>query len=133
MKFHIEAVCGIPDAVFDDEVPPRSWLLSMFLADMRGQEDLYLAEIGKAEAGKTITNLYNNMIDVQLHPEGRAILEELRWRDDDEAEQGPPMRTEITLAQAKQLILDWLAAKKEWQARQAATIAESPPTKRSPV
>src|SRR5262249_49801373 len=109
------AACEIPDAVFDDEVPPRSWLLSMFLSDMRGQEELYLTEIAKAEAGETITDLYNNMVDVQLHPDGRVILEELRYTPEDEAALGPPARTELTLAEARQLILDWLAARKRWQ------------------
>jgi hypothetical protein len=117
VKFHIEAVCGIPDPVFDDEAPPKSWLLAGFLMDMRGQEDLYLGEIAKAEAGATITDLYNNHIDAQLYPDGRVILEELRYNAQDEIDRGPPARIEITLAQAKQLILDWLAAKQSWYAQ----------------
>lgn len=116
MKFHREAVCHSPDAVFDDETPPRSWLLSMFLADMRGQEDYYLGEIAKAEAGATILNCYNNLVDAQMYPDGRVIIEELRYSPEDEIERGPPARTEITLAETKQLILDWLEAKKRWYA-----------------
>jgi hypothetical protein len=111
------------DANFDNEPDPRKWLLHNFLEDMYGQEDLYLGEIAKAEAGETILDLYNQLVDVQLYPDGRVILEEMRWSDDDEAELGPPARTEITLAEAKQLILDWLAAKKEWQAQRAAAKA----------
>lgn len=34
---------------------------------------------------------------------------------------GPPARAEITLAEAKQLLYDWLAAKKEWYAQQAVS------------
>lgn len=119
MKFRISETCGTPHAVFDDEPPPRSWLLGMYLDDMRGQEDLYLGEIAKAEAGETITDLYNNIVDVQLYPDGRVTIEELRYNAQDEIDRGPPERTEITLAQAKQLILDWLEAKKKWFAQKA--------------
>ena len=106
---------------FDGEPEPRRSLLSGFLMDFYGQEALCLADIAKAEAGETILDLYNNLIDVQLYPDGRVILEELRYNAEDEAERGPPARTELTLAETKQLILDYLAAKKEWRAQQAAT------------
>ena len=127
MKFHIQATCGIPDPVFEEEVPPKSWLLASFLSDMRGQEDLYLGAIEKAEAGATITDLYNNYIDAQLYPDGRVILEELRYNEQDEIDRGPPARIEITLVEAKQLILDWLAAKQEWYAqRDRAAKTDNP-------
>lgn len=116
MNFQIESVAGVPNAIFPDEVSPRSWLLTLFLADMRGQEDLYLAEIAKAEAGETILDLYNNLVDVQLYPDGRAIIEELRYTAKAEAERGLPARTELTIQEAKQLILDWLEAKRRWYA-----------------
>jgi hypothetical protein len=112
-------------ASFDNEPQPRKRLLHDFLEDMYGQEDFYLGEIARAEAGETILNLYNNWVDAQLYPDGRVILEEMRWSDDDEAELGPPARTEITLAEAKQLILDWIAAKKQWRERQAANQAKA--------
>lgn len=110
-------------ARFDDEPEHRNWLLHGFLEDMYGQEDLYLGEIAKAEAGETILDLYNQDVHAYLYPDGRVILEEMRWSDDDEAELGPPRRTELTLAEAKQLILDWLAAKKDWFDRQKAAKA----------
>lgn len=120
MRFHLEAVYNTPDAIFDDEVPPRSWLLSSFLSDMRGQEDYYLGELAKAEAGQTVLDCYNNLVDAQMYPDGRVVLEELRYSDEDEAERGPPARTELTLQEARQLILDWLAAKKQWYAAREA-------------
>ena len=95
-------------ARFDDEPKPRKWLLSGFLDDMYGQEDFYLSCIARAEAGETVLDLYNNHVDAQLYPDGRVILEDLRYTEDDEADRGPPARTELTLAEAKQLILDWL-------------------------
>lgn len=111
---------------FDNEPEPRKWLLGDFLEDMYDQEDLYLREIAKAEMGETILDLYNQRVHAYLYPDGRVILEELRWSDDDEDELGPPARTELTLTEAKQLILDWLAAKEAWKAQRAA--AKSAPS-----
>ncbi len=52
LRFRIDELFpgGKVDAYFDGEPEPRSWLLSGFLNDMYGQEDLYLAEIAKAES-----------------------------------------------------------------------------------
>ncbi len=105
-----------PRPAVEDEPQPRAGLLTALLWDADGQEDLYLGEIAKAEAGETILDLYNNHVDAQLYPDGHVIIEELRYTPEDRAERGPPARTEITLAEAKQLILDWLEAKKRWYA-----------------
>ena len=67
--------------------------------------------------------MYNNYIDAQLYPDGRVILEELRYNAQDEIDRGPPARIEITLAEAKQLILDWLAAKQSWYAQREQQVA----------
>ena len=98
-------------------------MMTTFLIDLDGQEDFYLEEFAKAEAGATITGLYNNHVDAQLYPDGRVILEELRYNAQDELDRGPPARIEITLAQAKQLILDWLAAKQSWYAQREPQVA----------
>ena len=94
------------------------------LADADGQEDLYLGEIAKAEAGATIKDLYNNIVDVQLYPDGHVIIEELRYNEQDEILRGPPARIEITMAEAKQLLLDWLAAKQQWYAQRDQEAAK---------
>jgi hypothetical protein len=114
------------DAQFPDEPQPRRMLLSGLLADMRGQEDLYLSYIAKAEAGETILDLYNNLVVMQLYPDGRVVLYDLN--DDSDT----PTQTELTLAEAKQLILDWLDAKAKWRAEhgplneRAATESRGP-------
>lgn len=97
--------------------------MTSLLIDCDGQEDLYLAEIAKAEAGETILDLYNNHVDVQLYPDGRVLIEELRYTPEAEAERGPPQRTELTLQEAKQLILDWVEAKRRWFAEKRAASA----------
>lgn len=116
---------------FDEEPQPRRELLARFLIDFYGQEDLCLEKIAEAEAGATVLDLYNQLVDVQLYPDGRVVLEEMRWSDDDEAELGPPARAETTLAELKQLIHDWLAAKEQWQQQQAAAAA-TPPSAATP-
>ena len=114
MRVEVIEINGHPIPALPDEPQPRRFLLSGMLRDARGQEDLYLAEIAKAEAGETILDLYNNLVDVQLYPDGRVIIEELRYTPEDEIERGPPERTELTLQEAKQLILDWVEAKRRW-------------------
>src|SRR5262249_32956086 len=111
LMFHLEPkpYSGLV-AVFDNEPEPRKWLLSDFLDDMDGQADDCLGEIAKAESGQTILNCYNNHVDAQMYPDGYVIIEELRYTPEDEAKRGPPARTEITLAEARQLVLDWLEA-----------------------
>ena len=101
---------------FPDEPEPRRWLLGWLICDIWNQEDFCLSEIARAEAGETILDLYNNLIDMQLYPDGRVIVEELHYTEQDRIDNGEPAQTELTLAEAKQLILDWLDAKAKWQA-----------------
>lgn len=115
MKVTVRDFHGPTPSISDEPQPRRSLLIGL-LWDANGQEDLYLGEIAKAEAGETILDLYNNEIDAQLYPDGRVILEELRYTPEDEAELGPPARTELTLQETRQLLLDWLEAKKRWYA-----------------
>lgn len=123
-------------AHFDEETEPRGELLARFIVDFDRQEDLCLEKIAEAEAGATVLDLYNQLVDVQLYPDGRVVLEEMRWSDDDEAELGPPARAETTLAELKQLIHDWLAAKQQWQAQRTAAkaaAAATPPPAAAPA
>lgn len=114
LKFRLYPFGSRPMAAFGDEPDPRGWLLTNFLHDMYGQEEFYLAELARAEAGATILNCYNNLVDAQMYPDGRVIIEELRYNEQDERDRGPPARTELSLREAKQLILDWLEAKRKW-------------------
>ena len=115
-KFRRWVAASTSYAEFPDEPIPRRWLLSSYLADLDGQEDLYLSYIAKAESGETTLDLYNNLVNIELHADGRVVIEELRYNDDEPTEKQEPAKTEITLAEAKQLILDWLDAKAKWQA-----------------
>lgn len=110
MQLYQEPGFSTIDVDFPDEPAPRRWLLGMLLLDMWNQEDFCLSEIARAEAGATVLNLCNNLVDMELYPDGRAIIYDLYDESDD------PAHTELTLAEAKQLILDWLNAKAKWQA-----------------
>ena len=95
---------------FPDEPQPRRELLTLLICDIWNQEDFCLSEIARAEAGATVLNLYNNLVSMRLYPDGRAIIYDLYDENDE------PAQTELTLAEAKQLILDWLDAKAKWRA-----------------
>lgn len=44
--------------------------------------------------------------------------------EEDEIKRGPPPRIEVTVAEVKQLLLDWLAAKKKWYEQKAQATPE---------
>lgn len=110
--------CG--PVVEDVQPEDKRLLLTTFLIDLDGQEDLYLAEIAKAEAGETITDLYNHFIHVYMYPDrypNQVVLEEMSTATAADEAPGIPRRSiDLTLAQTKQLIMDWLAAKQQWRA-----------------
>ncbi len=120
MKLDVYGIDGLPYPRISEESQPRQGLLVGFLTDMRGQEDLYLAEIAKAESGETILDLYNNLIHVYLFP-GLVVLEDM-WDPslEDEAAEGPRRCTILSLTEARQLIEDWVQAQNRWYAERGA-------------
>ena len=102
----------------------RRDLLTSLLIDCRGQEELYLAELAKAEAGETILDLYNHSVQLYIYPDLVVLedMQDLSLGDNEEAE-GPPRCIFVTLAEAKQLILDWLEAKQRWYAERRRAAA----------
>lgn len=127
LRFRVNQVFpdGKLNACFDDEPEPRKWFLYDFIDDLDGQEDLYLAAIARAEAGETITDLYNHYVHAYLYP-NQVVLESMSDDEVDGAEVlGPRNCTRLSLAEAKQLILDWLEAKEKWYAQNDATTASA--------
>lgn len=114
LSFHLEPkpYSGVI-AIFENEPEPRKWLLSDFLDDADREEDMYLAELAKAEAG-TPDVVGNHHIWAIMSPD-KVILEKMLYGDA-QTDGTVPDRTEITLQEARQLILDWLEAKKRWYA-----------------
>ena len=122
MKFHLESSTGThPVVVFDDESDPnRSRLLYMFMRDLDGSEDMVLADLGQVEAGAPARNGAGNYVNARIYPDGRVVIEQMeRFLEDDEKESPPQMV--ITIAEARKLILDWIAARDKWYAEREAT------------
>ncbi len=105
--------------VADEPDELRLDLLSGFLADCEGNEDLYLAALDRAEAGTPELNWCNHYVAARMHPDGRVVIETLWTRLADDEQDNPPQIT-ITIAEARKLILDWIAARDRWYAERAA-------------
>lgn len=112
MKFHVEEINERPMAVFDDEPPPRNWLLTFFLEEARTGVQDFLREIERVQSGESERGGYTcNTVDVEFYPD-RAVIEELYPAGGEDAE---PERVEIPLRRARQLLLDWQAALEQWR------------------
>ena len=122
MKLHVEVTHedGPPYAVIDDEPDQQRWnLLFDFLRDVDRNEDLYLADLDRAEAGTPVLNIGNHYVWVSMYPDGRVVIEQME-RFLDESQQDNPPQVVITIAEARKLILDWIAARDRWYAEREA-------------
>ena len=125
MKLHVEVTHedGPPYAVIDDEPDQQRWnLLFDFLRDVDRNEDLYLADLDRAEAGTPVLNIGNHYVWVSMYPDGRVVIEQME-RFLDESQQDNPPQVVITIAEARKLILDWIAARDRWYAEREAQRA----------
>ena len=108
--------------VTDEPDELRRNLLSGFLADSEGNEDLRLAALDRAEAGTPELNWGNHYVWTSMYPDGRVVIEEMdRGLEDDE--QDHPPQIVITIAEARKLILDWIEARDKWYAEREAQRA----------
>src|SRR5688572_29736916 len=99
LKFRLYQFGSQPLPHFFEEPEPRTWLLTNFIRDMYGQEDLYLGELAKAEAGETILDLYNHYIHAYLFPDLVVLEAMFDPGFDEDKEEGPPRCTFLTLAE----------------------------------
>ena len=106
-------------AVADEPDPVRWKLLNGFLADSEGNEDLRLAALDRAEAGTPELNWGNHYVWTSMYPDGRVVIEEMESLNTEEDETPQPQIV-ITIAEARQLILDWIAARDNWYAEREA-------------
>ena len=123
MKIHLEDMEGSrhPVIVIDDEPDEqRRNLLYDFLYDAQGSEDLYLAALDRAEAGKPELNWANNYVNAKMYPDGQVVIEQLEYLLEDSQKDHPP-QTVITIAEARKLILDCIEARDKWYAEREAT------------
>ena len=105
--------------VADEPDELRRNLLSGFLADSEGNEDLRLAALDRAEAGTPELNWTNHYVDTDMYPDGRVVIAKTERLLADDEQDNPPQIT-ITIAEARKLILDWIAARDRWYAEREA-------------
>lgn len=118
MRVGIEKLYGIHPSI-EDEQPPRSVLLNLFLSDADRNEDIYLAEIAKAEAGEPNVVIGNHAVWALMSTD-KVTLEQM-LPGEQQVDGTEPLRTEISLAEARQLIMDWLEVKRQWHAEHQPT------------
>ncbi len=117
LRFHIEPTLDRPYAAFNDEPMPRRDLLAGLIIDQGSIDEdsqMFLGELAKAEAGEPGIIVGNHGVWAIMDRE-KVVLEEMLYGEEQE-DGTEPARTEITLQEARQLILDWLEAKKKWYA-----------------
>ena len=123
MKIHLEEMEGSrhPVIVIDEEPDEqRRNLLYDFLYDSKGNEDLRLAALDRAEAGTPELSWANNYASTDMYPDGRVVITQLEYLLEDSQKDHPP-QTVITIAEARKLILDWIEARDKWYAEREAT------------
>ena len=120
LKFRMCETSYRPRSVFYDEPAPRSWLLSGMLDDHYSEDDIamFLEEIAKAEAGEPNVVIGNHEVVVRMTAD-KVIIEDMLYGDD-KPNGTVPERTDISLAEAKQLVLDCREAVKRWYAEHRA-------------
>ena len=131
MKIHLEEMEGSrhPVIVLDEEPQvQRRNLLYDLLYDVQGSEDLYLAALDRAEAGKPELNWANNYVSAKMYPDGRVVIAQLDYLIEDDEKERPPQIV-ITIAEARKLILDWIEARDKWYADREAQRAAAGPSK----
>ena len=123
MKIHLEDMEGSrhPVIVIDDvSDEQRRNLLYDFLYDSKGNEDLYLAALDRAEAGTPELYWTNHYVDADMYPDGRVVITKTERLLEEHENDNPP-QTVITIAEARKLILDWIEARDTWYAEREAT------------
>ena len=116
LKFRLSESSFRPSSIFDEEPEPRNWLLAGMLDDHFYEEDIavFLKKIAQAEAGEPNVVIGNHEVWVIMSA-NEVIIEEMLY-DEDRTNGTVPKRTEISLAEAKQLLLEWREAVKRWYA-----------------
>ena len=86
------------------------------LDDHFSEEDIqmFLDEIAKAEAGEPNVVIGNHHVWVIMSAD-KVTIEEMLYGDE-KTNGTVPMRTEISLAECKRLVLEWREAVKRWYA-----------------
>jgi hypothetical protein len=120
MSFRLEEINGIPKAVFEDEDPRRRNLLSYFLhpAPYFVQDILY--EISIVERQVIESSGFDNPYVSVLITRDHVVIESLKPESGESAHN----RIELSLAEAKLLLLEWGVALQRRQVEQKNPVSK---------
>ena len=127
LTFRLYEFGSRPSADFYEEPDLRNGLLSSMLDDHFSEEDIvmFLEEIAKAEVGEPNVVIGNHHVWVIMSPD-KVIVEEMLYGDE-KTNGTVPKRTEISLAETKQLVLEWREAIRRWHSEHHADEATPAP------
>jgi len=105
-----------------EDVPDdqRRNLLYGFIYDSMGNEDLMLIALDRAKAGTPELHWGDHCVNIDMLPDGQVVITQLDDLLEDHQKDSPP-QTVITIAEARKLIRDWIAARDQWYAEREAT------------
>jgi hypothetical protein len=119
MRINTYVLFERPLPYIEGVTPQQSELMAMLLHDCDGQEEFYLSQIAKLEAGEKILSLHNSIVRVVLGRAGHIRIEDMGCEDDSEDEV-QPQQLELTFAEVRELIRLWVTAKEQfYQQREA--------------
>lgn len=107
MGFRLEEIDGIPRAVFDDEDPPRREFLPLLLHPAPNFVPDMLHELSLVELGVAEYSGFDTPHAEVLFFRDHVVIEKYLPEDSDDEE---PPRLEISVEEAKLLLVEWGAA-----------------------
>lgn len=114
IRFELGQTNGLIWAKFPDEPVPRANLLFQWIQSMsaEGTPEMYLDPLDRIEAGESEIKVETFALTSHFSLK-RVILEQACFSNP--ADECNPARTELSFAEARDLILRWRDAKAEWR------------------
>ena len=108
-------LCGEQSATYGEQNTEK-WIIWWF-GNGRG-----LAALERAEAGTPVLGWGDLRVYLDMSPDGRVVITKTERLLKDDQQDNPPQIV-ITTAEARKLILDWIAARDKWYAEREAQRA----------
>lgn len=111
MRFHLEEIDGVPEAVFDGATQVEKTLLSRFLHHAPHFVPDMLYEISLVERQAVESSGFETaLVDVRFSPDGVTITSRFKA-----VEEGVPAQVVLSIVEAKLLLLEWGAEVLRWR------------------
>lgn len=129
MSFRVEEVDGTPQAVFEDEDPLRRTLLPLLLHPATHFVSDMLLELALVEQGVMESSGFDTPhAEVEFFRD-RVVIESVPTLDSDD---GDPPRVELSVDEAKFLLLEWEEALQRCRVRQSESAHDQGPDEAGP-